>query len=383
MGRERVVRLIAAGCDNAGERLLRRTSTMLALSVAGIFALSSGVAQAEPPKLVSFGNFGAGLADRGIGVGVDQSSSDVYVAGLFNINGSFEPAHVKKFDASGKLLVPPSPFGGAYYSGTAVNPTNGDVYVLGENEFLGSASVYSYDPNTGEPLSSFPVPVSRNFSVFTAVQIATDAAGNVYVPNVPGNSVEEYSPAGALLQTFTGSVEHALSKPTGVAVDSSGNVWVTDATGTGRIEEFSPADVVIGEIKSEGVQAVAVDTHGGVFAVVENSADFCGSLPPPCTHLVQYSAAGVQLADIGAGSIGVESAKEPSMLAVNNASGRVYVTDPLNDRVWIYGPPFAPVLGSEFAADRLASPFSVREVVRIMGRIFLSRFGAKRSSARS
>ena len=30
------------------------------------------------------------------------------------------------------LLSPPSPFGSAHYSGVAVNPTNGDVYVLGE-----------------------------------------------------------------------------------------------------------------------------------------------------------------------------------------------------------------------------------------------------------
>ena len=45
---------------------------------------------------------------------------------------SLGPSTVVKLDPSGSLLSPPSPFGSAHYSGVAVNPTNGDVYVLGE-----------------------------------------------------------------------------------------------------------------------------------------------------------------------------------------------------------------------------------------------------------
>lgn len=144
-------------------------------------------------------------AQTAVGVAVDQSSGDVYVAGLLNF-ATFGPSSIDKFDASGKLLSPPSPFGDALYSGTAVNPTNGDVDVLGEAEIFGSASVYSYDPNSGTLLSSFSVPTSRNFAGdFTAVQIATDSAGNVYVPEplretdsgaVADDEVHEYSPSG-------------------------------------------------------------------------------------------------------------------------------------------------------------------------------------------
>ena len=265
----------AAQRRTAPSHCTRRTYAALTLSVAALFALSAGVAQAEAPRLVSYGNFAGPPSPSG--VAVDQSSSDVYVAGLVNL-APFGPSNIDKFNASGKLLSPPSPFGEGYYSGAVVNPTNGDVYVLQAGLFAPTA-INTYDPSSGALLSSFSVPESANlpgFLPFTVVQIAADSAGNVYVPNVPDNEVQEYSPSGTLLQTFTGSGTGALSGPTGVAVDSSGNVWTADAHNN-RIEELSPTGAFIGEIKSEGVGAVALDAHGDVFAIVKNSADFCAA----------------------------------------------------------------------------------------------------------
>ncbi len=347
------VATVRSGAADRRSRL--RGLAALALSVAALLALSAAVAQAEVPKLISYGTFAASPLPSG--VAVDQSSSNVYVTNLLNIETD-EPSHVDKFNASGNLLSP-SPFGGAYYSGVAVNPTNGDVYVLGEEGGLLTpatpAMIFVYNPNTGALLSSFEVPASRNFSGFlTDVQIAADSAGNVYVPNPPENEVLEYSPSGTLLKTFTGSGSGALKEPTGVAVDSSGNVWVADA-GNNRIGELSPTGMSIGEIKSEGVQAVALDGHGNVFATVDNGADFCGSFQPPCTHLVEYDSGGAQVADIGAGLIGSNEAAFPSMVAVNESSGRVYVTDGIKKQVFIFGPPTAPTVQRELTAEVGAS----------------------------
>lgn len=325
---------------------------MALLSAAAILGTAAGalapIAQGAPPKLVTYGSFNPSTPTAA-GVAVDQSSNDVYVTGLLDVS-TFAPGHVSKLDASAKLLSPPSPFGEAYDSGAAVDPVNGDVYVLSEPSFFSSATINSYDPSTGAQISSFTVNPSRNFFIFTVVQLATDSSGNVYVPNVPNNDIEEFSSTGVPLNTFAGSGASALSGPTGVAVDSSGNVWVADA-GNNRIEEFGATGGVEAEIKSEGVMAVAVDGHGNVFAVVENSADFCGSVAPPCTHLVEYSSAGTQVADIGAGSIGREADKFPSTVALNDSTDRVYVTDPLKELVWIYGPPTAPVIDSELATE--------------------------------
>jgi DNA-binding beta-propeller fold protein YncE len=354
----------------APARTLLATPLITLCALAGLFALSTAApAQAEAPKLISYGSFSA-HEERATGVAV-EGSGDLFVSSLFRLTEGFSvvPEPVVKLDPSGNLLSPPSPFGSAHYSGVAVNPTNGDVYVLGEEGGYSTpptpAMIFVYDPNTGAPVGTpFEVPASRKFfGIFTDVQIAADSAGNVYVPNPLENEVLEYSPTGTLLQTFTGSGAVALKEPTGVAIDSSGNLWVADSANNRIVElDSSGAPVEVNgkpvEIKSEGVASVALDGHGDVFALVENSADPCGKMYSPCPHLVEYSSEGRQLADVGAGLFGepeTTAARFFSMVAVNQASGRVYVTDGLKDTVWVFGPPTAPVVNRELTAEVGAS----------------------------
>jgi hypothetical protein len=369
----------------------------LAMCIAVLVVVFGGVARAEAPRLIPDGQF---ESEGTLGVAVDQSMSvsdvsrgDVYVASYVTVHhksGSeggveFVPGRVEKFDASGRLISPPSPFGvsplspfgeigAAGYSGAAVSPVNGDVFAL--DTF--TSEIIEYDPATGEAVGSFLVePPSGNFPFFigiptTVVQIATDSAGNVYVPVVPGNKVLEYDPATCPaapepcvpLKTFTGGTgAGALKGPTGVSVDPVGNVWVADV-GNERIVELSPTDTLLGEIASEGLQSVAVDGHGDVFAIVNNSADFCGKLVAPCPHLVEYSSTGAQLADLGAGAIGAEARTEltqthlPDIVAVSDSTGRVFVTEGLaepaaggHSRVLKYTPPVAPKLEGELASE--------------------------------
>ena len=342
-------------CPRSGAPARSLVAAPLVRLCASCCALSAAVAQAEPPKLVLYESFSA-QETNAVGVAV-EGSGDLFVSGLFG--EGFAPAPVVKLGPSGNLLSPPSPFGSAYYSGVAVNPANGDVYVLGQEGFSGApAKIFVYDPNTGALVSSFEVSASRNFGgLVTDVQIATDSAGNVYVPVVPDNEVLEYSPSGTLLKTFTGSGAGALKEPTAVAIDSSGNLWVA---GNNRIVELdsSGAPVEVDgkpvEIESEGVFSVALDGQGDVFAVVQNGAVPCGEKPSPCVHLVEYSSEGRQLADVGAGHFGETdggSDRFYDMVAVDQANGRVYVTDGPKDTVWVFGPPVAPVVDRELTAE--------------------------------
>jgi NHL repeat-containing protein len=356
----------------SSQRRLRLSLVLLAAFLS-LLAVSAGVAQAEAPRLISYGHIGSGkvlepLADPD-GIAVDNSTSpsdpsagDLYIAGA----ELFYPPNIMKLDASGKLLAP-SPFGEdpfGLYTGTAVNPTNGDAYILesffNEEGTAFEQAIATYDPSTGVRSSSFLVPGSPSFGNegLMPVQIAADSAGNVYVPITPLNEVLEYSPAGGTpLHTFTGSGASALNNPTGVAIDASGNVWVADA-GNNRIEELSASDTFVAEIKSEGVQTLALDPSGDVFALVENSADSCGSLAPPCDHLLEYSSSGAQRADVGAGLIapferlgfGLHNAP-----AVDDATGHVYVTDGGHNIVWNFGPPIPPKLDSELAVQVTSS----------------------------
>ena len=51
------------------------------------------------------------------------------------------------------------------------------------------------------------------------------------------------------------------------------------------------------------------------------------------------------------------------MVAVNEASGRVYVTDGLKETVWVFGPPVAPVVGRELTAEIGASEVKLGALV--------------------
>lgn len=342
---------------------MRRSLAVLVVLPALLLAISTGAAHAQVPALIPYGLFSA-QQPHVSGVAV-ESSGDLFVSGL--IGEGFGPSQVVKLDPSGKLL-PPSPFGSAFYSGVAVNPMNRDVYVLGQEAiFTPTTKIFIYDPNTGALLSSFEVPASSNFAgLVTDVQIAADSSGNVYVPYVPESKVLEYNSSGTLLNTFTGSGVGGLKEPTGLAIDPSGNLWVADA-GNNRIVELGSngAPVEVNgkpvEIRSEGVSSVARDAQGHVFALVENSADSCGEKASPCMHLMEYSPEGAQLADVGAGSFGISGGEGEhffSMIAANEASGRVYVAARFQEGfsdIWVFGPPTAPVVGKEFTAEVGAS----------------------------
>jgi DNA-binding beta-propeller fold protein YncE len=341
-------------------------SLVVLCALAGIFALSTAaVAQAEAPTLISYGSFNAVTDDPG-GVAVDNSGltfdGDVYVAGLSGFLNPEGPS-LDKFEPSGQAISP-SPFGETnLIASLAVNPSNGDLYALSSEGSITTSegSITTYDSSSGAPIKSFPVtlpPGPGELFEFleNPPQIAADAAGNVYLPNAVENEVLEYSSEGTLLQTFTGgSGPGALKSPTGVAVDASGNVWVADK-GDNRIEELSAADAPIGEVRSEGVESVALDGHGDVLAMVRNKEDFCGKIggeSGECSHLVEYSPTGAKLADLGAGSFesGEQGFMLPPLVAVNESSGRVYVTDSSNRLVWVFGSPTAPSVIKELASE--------------------------------
>ncbi len=89
-------------------------------------------------------------------------------------------------------------------------------------------------------------------SFFYPTGVATDSAGNVYVADTGNNTIRKITPAGVVTLAGTAGVRgHAdgigvaasFFYPNGVATDSAGNVYVTDA-GNYTIRKITPAGVV-------------------------------------------------------------------------------------------------------------------------------------------
>jgi len=92
-------------------------------------------------------------------------------------------------------------------------------------------------PAFGSPiLSSAPndFTIAINYtdaSIVNPIGIAIDASGNAWIADNYTEGVTKLAPTGGLLATASGS-QYGFSSPFGIAVDSTGNVWIADQGGS-------------------------------------------------------------------------------------------------------------------------------------------------------
>jgi sugar lactone lactonase YvrE len=96
-----------------------------------------------------------------------------------------------------------------------------------------------------------------------AYSTAVDGSGNVWVSSATGNAVNEYDSAGTFLQTVGSTAPIPLSAPKGIAV-ANGKLFVADA-GNGRIVRFATDGTYEAAVTLAGVTGVSV-SGGTLFA---------------------------------------------------------------------------------------------------------------------
>ena len=318
-----------------------RRLALAAMCTVALGLLLTPVASAQNTPYFHVGSFDSG--DPVFGIAVDQSTNNVYVA-----QSSGAPLNltngVTQFSASGGSSdsVTQSIFVSFSYTGVAVDPVNDDVYAYQTSPGIATYDCSSIASGSCSRVGSF----SPSGPAGAFVQIASDSAGNVYYPNQTTETVQEFSPSGTLLNTFSGNATvGAFTKPQGVAVDSNGDVFVVDAgrvveiAGSGGQPDPSGAESVLDSGNSQDVTADPVTND--VF-VLDLNATSCGSLSSPCYQVVGYHSGGSQFADFGAGTIANNGAGNPSdHLAVDDATGNVYVSD-YKSAVSIFSPHAPP-----------------------------------------
>jgi sugar lactone lactonase YvrE len=179
--------------------------------------------------------------------------------------------------AKAMLLTAAAGVGLGLSAGRLLAATNYEAYTF--SHFAGSIGGPGYADGTGS--------VGR-FSSPSAV--ALDSSGNIYVADTYNDTIRKVTPAG-VVTTLAGVAGYSgtndgtgsaarFSLPSGVAVDSSGNVYVADS-GNDTIRKITPAGVVTTLAGLAGVQGstnatgsaarfnnpfgVAVDSTGNVY----------------------------------------------------------------------------------------------------------------------
>jgi tripartite motif-containing protein 71 len=188
--------------------------------------------------------------------------------------GVGQNSRIQKFSPTGMSLAQWGTFGSGPGQfnvpvGIAVDQ-QGDIYVAD----VGNHRIQKLSSG-GQPLTQWhTVGGGTGESTEIGYDLALDASGNVYVsephPFSDGNDrIQKFSPAGELLATWGGSGmgPGQFSQPTGLAVDSKGNVFVVDAYNN-RIQELSSTGQFVAEWPGPGftfVSKIVLDDHGNMY----------------------------------------------------------------------------------------------------------------------
>jgi len=368
------------------EAVVRGALGATLLFLFGTAILAAPVVQAQPPDLLWATSAGGSSFDSGKGIAVD-SSGNAYVTGEFSgtvdfegtsltSNAGSEDVFVAKYDANGNLLWATSAGGSDTEIGFDIAVDGaGNAYVTGE--FSGTVD---FDGTSLSSDGDFDIFVAKydaggNFlwansaggSGFDRGRgIAVDSSGNGFVTgrfsgtadfngtslsNAGGGDVfvAKYDASGNLLwATSAGGTESDAGL--GIAVDSSGNAYVTggfggtaDFEGTSLTSNAGSEDVFVAKYDASGNLlwatsaggssrdfglSVAVDSSGNAYVTgeFEGTADFngtsLGSTGVIAIFVAKYDASGNLLWATSAGGGGFDHGRG---IAVDS-SGNAFVT---------------------------------------------------------
>jgi tripartite motif-containing protein 71 len=188
-------------------------------------------------------------------------------------------SRIQRFSATGMPLGQWGTFGSAAGQfdtpvGIAVDKL-GDLYVAD----VGNHRIQKLSAS-GQPLAQWhTVGSGSGEETEIGYDLALDATGNVYVsephPFSGGNDrIQKFSPSGEQLATWggSGSGKGQFNQPTGLTVDSKGNVFVVDAYNN-RVQELSPTGQFVAQWPGpepgfKFVSKIALDDHGNMYVSV-------------------------------------------------------------------------------------------------------------------
>lgn len=278
--------------------------------------------------------FGVGELNQPRGIAVD-TTGNVYV-----IDAGGAGAQIRKYDGDGAFITTiganndnPDGFISAYRITT---DTSDNVYATDGAPEKTSNLVKKFN-SAGTFQFAFGGRGSGNgqFASPGPAGVAVKSSGEIYVADPGNNRIQKFSSTGTFISVIgsSGTGNGQFMNPVGIAIDSAGNLYVAD-TGNNRIQKFSNADAYVTQWGTGGASngqfagpnGVAVDSVGTVYV-----ADIGNN------RVQLFSNTGTFIEAVGSAGSGDGQFMSPEDVASNTAGTFFYVVDGGNFRIQKFG----------------------------------------------
>ena len=177
---------------------------------------------------------------------------------------------------------------------------------------------------------SYGMPGTGDGLFNTPYGIAVDSSGNIYVADSNNHRVQKFDSSGTYLSQFGsfGTGDGQFNLAYGLDIDSLGNIYVTDALNN-RIQKFDSNGTYLSQFGSSGTgdgqfatpTDVQIDSLGNIYVVDANN------------HRIQkFDSNGTYLSQFGSSGTGNGQFNTPIGIDFDSL-GNIYVTDGLNQRL--------------------------------------------------
>lgn len=212
-------------------------------------------------------------------------------------------------------------------------------------------TVYTAD-DTGDVRQFISGSLTNTFTTYGSTAfaepsaVAIDSTGNIYITDESNDAVYVLNASGAQVATWSEYNSTAFVYPTGIAVDSTGNVYVADA-GANEVYEFSSTGTAENSFGTDGTNtfnqpsALAVDSSNHIY-VSDSGNGYIDKFSPGGASLLNQVNTNIETpGDFITG------------IAIDSTSGNVYAADVNDSVVNVFSP--SSVLVAVFGQSGLTS----------------------------
>ncbi|HMF80495.1 MAG TPA: NHL repeat-containing protein [Candidatus Acidoferrum sp.] len=277
----------------------------------------------------------------GWSAGYDASKHDKLYTELFEGKDPWKVYHLLK-DNGIKYVV----YDNAVRQGQFIKRPNEQLYAtyfpkVFEDSRYNGLVIYKV-PDTSPPkLNALPEGVTNMFEGGRGTGkgefdlpsgMCIDGNGNILVADTGNGRIEKFSPTGTFLSVIAskGSGHGQLGEPNGIAVDRSGNIYVAEVASNHRVQKLAPDGTFIAEWKGPdvgfyGPRRIAIGPDDSVYVDDQGR-----------TRIVKLSPDGHVLSNWGSKGSADGQFNDPTSVAVDSTTGKVYVADPINKRIQVF-----------------------------------------------